>query len=168
MNLDACLPGFSRYPSTLTGFLHDLSPDQIIWRPKPKSWSILEVVNHVLDEEREDFRVRLDYTLHRPDKPWPPIDPEGWVTERVYNSRDLAESLEQFEVERMKSVAWLKELSDPDWTRVYKHPRAGPIKAGDLLVSWMAHDYLHLRQIARLKVDYIKRLGEPYSTGYAG
>ncbi len=27
------------------------------WQPEPGTWSILEVVNHLYDEEREDFRV---------------------------------------------------------------------------------------------------------------
>jgi len=67
--------------------------EQARFKPDPDSWSILEVVNHLLDEEKEDFRVRLDYTLHRPDEEWPPIDPQGWVTAREYNERDLGESL---------------------------------------------------------------------------
>jgi hypothetical protein len=32
------------------------SDQQARWRPDPASWSILEVINHLLDEEREDFR----------------------------------------------------------------------------------------------------------------
>ncbi|MCB0058173.1 MAG: DinB family protein, partial [Caldilineaceae bacterium] len=45
--------------------------EQARWKPDAESWSILEVVNHLLDEEREDFRVRIDYTLHRPGEKWP-------------------------------------------------------------------------------------------------
>ena len=30
-------------------------------KPQPESWSILEVVCHLLDEEREDFRQRLAF-----------------------------------------------------------------------------------------------------------
>jgi hypothetical protein len=48
-------------------------------RPAPDSWSILEVICHLGDEEREDFRQRLDITLHRPQEAWPPINPPGWV-----------------------------------------------------------------------------------------
>ena len=168
MNLDALLPGFSQNPTTLCSFLEDLSPDQIVWRPKPKAWSILEVVNHLLDEEREDFRVRLEYTLHRSGESWPPIDPEGWVIERDYNSRNLKESLKQFCAEREKSVAWLRGLTTPDWTKAYEHPRTGKIKTGDLMLSWVAHDYLHFRQLARLRLEYAGKLGAPYSYEYAG
>ena len=41
-------------------------------RPEPESWSVLEVVCHLYDEEREDFRQRLDIMLYRPDDKWPP------------------------------------------------------------------------------------------------
>jgi hypothetical protein len=34
-------------------------------KPIPKSWSILEVISHLYDEEREDFREHLDFILHR-------------------------------------------------------------------------------------------------------
>ncbi len=48
-------------------------------RPDALAWSALEVVCHLYDEEREDFRQRIDYTLHKPGVEWPPIDPGGWV-----------------------------------------------------------------------------------------
>jgi len=32
-----------------------VSDHQARWKPTPASWSILEVVNHLLDEEKEDF-----------------------------------------------------------------------------------------------------------------
>ena len=55
---------------------------QARWRPAPDEWSILEVLSHLVDEEREDFRQRLDYTLHRPGEAWPATDPPGWVISR--------------------------------------------------------------------------------------
>ena len=62
-----------------------VSEEQARWKPASDQWSILEVVNHLADEEVEDFRHRLDLTLHRPGEPWPPIDPEVWARERQYN-----------------------------------------------------------------------------------
>jgi hypothetical protein len=38
----------------------------------------------------------VDYALHRPGESWPKIDPQGWVTERRYNDRDLAGSVQSF------------------------------------------------------------------------
>ena len=52
--------------------------------------------------------------------------------------------------------------------RTHTHPIFGGLSAGDLLASWVAHDFLHLRQLARLQFQYASLLAEPYSTRYAG
>ena len=144
-----------------------VSEEQARWKPDPESWSMLEVVGHLLDEEREDFRVRLDYTLHRPGEPWPPIDPGGWVTAREYNRRDPEESLAQFLSEREASIAWLRGLSAPDWEATYDAPW-GPIRAGDVFASWAAHDLLHMRQLLELHWALVTVEMAPYSPDYAG
>jgi hypothetical protein len=137
------------------------------WKPDPESWSILEVVNHLLDEEREDFRVRVEYTLHHPGDPWPPIDPGGRVTERMYNEQDPALSLDAFLAEREASLDWLRALSAPDWGMAYAAPW-GAITAGDILAAWVAHDLLHMRQLVALHWAYTTEALQPYSVEYAG
>jgi hypothetical protein len=137
------------------------------FKPNPESWSVLEVVCHLCDEEREDFRQRLDIILHRPTEKWPPIDPVGWVTTRRYNERNLSETLDSFLAERDKSLTWLKSLSTPNWEAEYIAP-FGLIKAGDMLASWVAHDTLHMRQLVELRRGRIVSLAEPFDVRYAG
>lgn len=154
----------------IRALLRGVPEAQARWRPDPESWSVLEVVNHLLDEEREDFKVRLDYTLHRPGEPWPPIDPGGWVTARGYNDRDLDASLAAFLRERDASLAWLGGLAGPDtpdWEIARDMP-FGPIRAGDILAAWVAHDLLHTRQIVELHWAYSTTALEPYKPDYAG
>lgn len=147
------------------------APEQAHWRPAPGKWSVLGVVCHLLDEEREDFRLRLDLLLHHPGEAWPPIRPEAWPTERNYEARELGPTLAAFLGERAQSLAWLRGLCgvpESDWTRPYQHPKEGPLTAGDLLTSWVAHDLLHLRQLTRLHYEYVTRLAQPHSPRYAG
>ena len=144
-----------------------ITADEARSRPGPVSWSVLEVVCHLYDEEREDFRQRLDIILHRPEEPLPPIDPEGWVTGRKYNDRDLAEMLDNFMTERSRSLAWLRSLSAPYWEAVYSTP-FGQIKAGDMLASWVAHDNLHTRQLVELRRSRVVNITQPYDVRYAG
>ena len=145
-----------------------LDTQEAQWRPDVRAWSILEIVNHLADEEREDFRCRLDLTLHHPEKPWPPIDPESWAKERCYRDRDLRESLGSFREERQDSLRWLRSLPSPDWERQRSHPVFGDLSAGDLLCSWVAHDHLHLRQLIQRRFQFAQMLGKPYRTHYAG
>lgn len=144
-----------------------MTPDEARSRPSPESWSALEVICHLYDEEREDFRQRLDIMLHRPHEPLPPIDPEGWVAARQYNQRDLAEMLDNFAAERAQSLAWLKGLSAPNWEAKYMTP-FGSMKAGDMFAAWVAHDNLHIRQLVELRRSRLVSLAAPYDVGYAG
>jgi DinB family protein len=137
-----------------------VSEEQARWRPTPEEWSILEVVSHLADEEVEDFRLRVDLTLHRPGEAWPPIDPQAWAQERRYNARDLGQSVETFMSRRDRSLRWLTALERPDWTVTSEHPRLGPVSAGDLMVSWVGHDLIHIRQLNRLHRQYL--VGEAF------
>jgi len=167
MDVDCFLSQMLEDAARIRALIQGVSEQQARWRPDPDSWSMLEVVNHLLDEERQDFRVRLDYTLHRPGVPWPPIDPGGWVTERQYNQQDPEASLAQFLSERESSIAWLRGLSAPDWDTTREAPW-GPITAGDLFASWVAHDLLHMRQLVELHWAYTAANLAPYRPDYAG
>ena len=136
-------------------------------KPTPESWSILEVVCHLGDEEREDFRQRVDFILNRPGEEWPPIHPGAWVTERKYNERDLEQSLNDFRAERQKSLAFLKGLESANWDASHM-TEFGERKAGELLGSWVAHDHLHMRQLVELRRARVEKITAPYDILYAG
>lgn len=136
-------------------------------KPDAETWSILEVVCHLIDEERDDFRQRIDIVLHRPDVIFPPIHPSAWVTERRYNERDLSEMLALWLSERQQSLDFLAQLAAPDWDTSYTYPY-GTVRAGDLLAAWVAHDILHMRQLIELRHTRLISQTTPFSVDYAG
>jgi hypothetical protein len=137
------------------------------FKPNPESWSVLEVMCHLYDEEREDFRQHLDSILHRPTEQWTPFDPGTWVIERAYNERDLAVTLDGFLAEREKSLAWLKGLSTPNWEAEHSD-QFGSITAGEMFTAWVDHDNLHIRQLVELRHERIISQARPFETCYAG
>jgi hypothetical protein len=144
-----------------------LTTEEAQWKPSLESWSVLEVLNHLVDEEIYDFRAHLDHILHTPERPWPKIDPQGWVTQRHYNQQNLDDTLLRFEAEREKSLNWLAELPAPDWNAAVTQSW-GTLSAGDMLASWVAHDLLHLRQLVELRYQITKTANQPYQPDYAG
>jgi len=136
-------------------------------KPYPESWSILEVTCHLYDEEREDFRLHLDWIFNRQNEKWPSFDPQRWVTERKYNEQNFNEMKEKFFDEREKSLEWLKDLANADWDILYETDW-GSIKAGEMFASWVAHDNLHIRQLVELRRAYIEIITSPYDIQYAG
>ncbi len=145
-----------------------VSNEQTRWKPTKDRWSILEVINHLYDEEREDFRKRLELVLNNPQDPWPPIDPEGWVIQRDYNRRNLMQSIQNFLEEREQSLLWLNALNLPDWRATYRHPQMGPMSAELILANWLAHDLFHIRQVTDLHFAYLTKAVEPVSLDYSG
>ena len=161
MELDRFIVQMADNAGRIRALAEGISDEQARFRPDSDSWSILEVINHLLDEEREDFRVLLDLALHRPDEPRPRISPGAWVTERRYNERDLGQSLQDLIAAREASLAWLKGLSAPDWEAAYQVPW-GVIRAGDIFAAWVAHDLLHMRQLVELHWAYTTHLLYPH------
>jgi hypothetical protein len=167
MDLEFVTTRMAENAEAIRALAEGVSDEQARWKPSAEDWSILEVINHLYDEEREDFAAHLDLILHHPDDPWPRIDPMGWVMERGYNERDLAQSVKGFLQAREASLAWLRGLAAPDWQASYEAP-FGEITAGDMMVSWLAHDLLHMRQLVELQWAYATLLVQPYGVRYAG
>jgi hypothetical protein len=151
----------------IRALLAGITQEQSQLRPARASWSVLEVVCHLGDEEVEDFREHLDFILHRRAGDWHRIDPQGWVETRRYNQQDFAEAQARFFAERRRSLEWLLGLKEPDWEREYTS-EFGSMKAGEMLGSWIAHDNLHIRQLVELRRQRVEAITAPYSIGYAG
>lgn len=152
---------------TIRALITGISQAEAKLKPAPDSWSILETVCHLYDEEINDFRPRLDIILHHSDQPFTPNDTQTWVTEHAYNQQDLGDVLGRFLAEREKSLEWLKTLSGAHWDASYTTPWR-TMTAGDMFTSWVAHDTLHMRQLVELRHALIVTLSEPHSTDYAG
>ena len=145
----------SRHLSVFRDLLEGSADAEVRWKPAPDRWCLLEVVCHLYDEEREDFRGRVRHVLATPESPLPPIDPPGWVTARRYMEQDFTSMLQKFLAERDASVDWLWKLVDPPWGNVHDHPKLGPMSAEQFLVNWVAHDMHHIRQINNLRYGYL-------------
>jgi len=151
----------------IRALLKDIGQEQAQVKPDAESWSILEVVCHLYDEEHEDFREHLDFILHRQNEEYHAIDPQSWVTERKYNEQNLFEMQEKFFAERKKSLEWLKTLSETDWETTYTS-QYGSVTAGEMFGCWVAHDNLHVRQLVELRRLHVERITKPFELEYAG
>ncbi len=150
-----------------SGLLKNKTESEYLWKPKENKWCLLEIVCHLYDEEREDFRMRVKTTLETPGELPPPIDPVKWVSERNYIDQEYDEMVSKFLDERKASIQYLESLKDPEWSNAYYHPELGPLTAEHFLTNWSAHDILHFRQIITLQFQYLKD-STPVDLAYAG
>lgn len=168
MQLSETIQQLENSAAAIAALAAGIGAEQACWKPTPASWSLLEVICHLGDEEREDFRTHLQGALQQPVAPWSDISPEHWPGQRGYNQRELARCLAQFLAERAVSLAWLRGLAAAqDWPAGYDLS-FGKLSAGALLVSWAAHDLLHLRQLVELRYAWQAQQALPFELLYAG
>lgn len=133
-----------------------IDSEEYLWKPSENKWCLLEILCHLYDEEREDFRARIKHIFENPKLPMKSIDPVSWVKDRNYIQKDYVKVLKGLLNERKKSIEWLINLDNPEWNKFYIHPKLGKMSAHMILTNWVAHDYLHIKQIVKLKYDYLK------------
>lgn len=145
-----------RNAPVLFGMFSSIPAEARLWKPAPEKWCALEILCHLYDEEREDFRARTKHVLETPTEPMPGIDPVKLVTERNYIGQNYDTMLPGFLQERKGSIAWLNSLENANWESAYQHEKFGALKAKMFLTNWLEHDYLHMRQLLTLKHNYLK------------
>ena len=154
-NIKYIINQFSINKNTFRDLLNVDDHDLIVWKQSEGKWCLLEIICHLYDEERDDFRFRTKWVLERPNQVPPPFNPLNWIEERQYMKQNYQKMIEKFMSERDESIKWLKSLKNPKWDNSFEHPKLGRMTAKYFLNNWLAHDYLHMRQIIKLKFDYL-------------
>ncbi len=166
--LDNIIQQLSANAETVRAFLAHISPNQAEWKPDPETWSLKDVMQHFYNEERIDFRMHIKEVFHDPPIPW-----GEWHDNQYIPVETFQQALDLFLQERAASLDWLRSIQSPDWDVAHK-ASFGPqnevivLRAGDILVSWLAHDFLHIRQLNELNFAWTQSQAAPYSVDYAG
>jgi hypothetical protein len=166
INIEETIRQLAANVEAICALVQGVSEEQARWKPAPGSWSLREVMEHLHNEERGDFRAHLQEIFSDP--------PQSWGALRVERvaAASCRTALDDLLTERQGSLVWLASLRSPDWERKTL-ARLGPtetmrLSAGDVLASWVAHDYLHIRQINELLYAWNVKQASPYSVEYAG
>src|SRR4029453_15597337 len=136
-----------RLPDVLDALAGDLDPVIARTRPAHDEWAPVEILCHLRDEETEDFGARLRAVVNG-EASFTPIDPVSWVEARRYRAADTREVLEVLRTRRRTSVEYLEKIDATLLAATIPLGKLGPLSGLDLLVAWVAHDQLHLAQLA--------------------
>jgi hypothetical protein len=156
-----------RLPAMLDQLLSGLDAESARTRPAPAEWSPVEIVCHLRDEETEDFRARLRVILDGTGD-FVKIDPERWTVERRYREASLADALEAFRERRRESLELLHSVVPGSLDASRTQGRLGSLSGLDILAAWVAHDRLHLAQLAATLARVWALRWAPLRSEYAG
>jgi len=157
----------ARFPAMLASLLAGLDAAGWRARPAPNEWAPVEIVCHLRDEEDEDFAARVRVSAEG-GTAFAPIDPEGWARARRYLDADGPAALAEFSRRRVASVTWLGTLAVARLAHRVTHRRTDELSGLDVLAAWVAHDRLHLAQLAATLARNWATDWVPLRTEYAG
>lgn len=152
-----------RTPGALDALLRDL-PDSWTQRNEgSNTWTVFDVVGHLIHGEHTDWIPRAKWILQFGDsKPFEPFDRSGH--ESLVRGKSLAQLLDEFAEARSRSLVELHAMNLPadDFERSGMHPALGRVTLAQLLATWAAHDLTHLHQISRIMAHQYREAVGPW------
>ncbi len=160
-DLDEALYSLGNTPSTLQGFISGMPDSWLDFKEEVDAWSPRFVLVHLIHNEQTNWIVRTRVILSDvEDKTFPPFSqmPE----KEDFPPLGTDSLLDQFASLRSANLTELREygLKDEDLVREGIHPDLGSVNLGQLLATWVVHDFNHLHQIAKsLSKRYTEAVG---------
>ena len=160
-DLATARPLLERTPRAVREMLRDLPAPWAELNEGPGTWTVFDVVGHLIHGEDADWIPRARRILdHGTTQPFDPFDRDAQF--EASRGKTLNQLLDEFDTARARSLAELDALQlTPDLlARQGVHPAFGTVTLGQLLATWVTHDLDHIVQISRvLAKGYTEAVG---------
>ena len=163
-NLQHTMSILARTPAVLDALLRDLPETWTHGNEGENTWSVFEVVGHLIHGERTDWIPRAKIILQSGEtQTFEPFD--RWAQERESQGKSLTQLLGEFARLRSESLSELRALNlrREDLERHGRHPALGVVTLSELLATWAVHDLTHLHQISRIMAHQYREAVGPWS-----
>jgi hypothetical protein len=162
-NLPHTIALLARTPVALDVLLRDLPETWTFRNEGENTWSVFDVVGHLIHGERTDWMPRARMVLEFGEtRTFVPFDRWGHVDES--RGKSLGQLLDEFARLRSENLAELKacNLRPGDLERRGRHPALGIVTLSELLATWAAHDLTHLHQVSRVMAHQYREAVGPW------
>lgn len=163
-NPDQTMSLLGHTPAALNALLRDLPEAWISRNEGENTWSVFDVVGHLIDCEHTNWIPRIEWILENGEsRPFRPFDRGGHARET--QGKSLGQLLDEFARLRLENLSLLSslDLQPDDFERRGMHPALGPVTLSNLLATWAAHDLTHLHQISRIMAYQYREAVGPWS-----
>ena len=139
-------------PAALKAALRGVPRKLLLFTPAPGKWSILEILCHLRDMEREGYLERYTRILAENEPRLPDLNGDALAIERDYRGQKAGDVLRDWARLRRESLRLLKKSKPEQWRRAGIHETAGRLTIDDLVVRHaVGNDTAHLAQIDAVK-----------------
>ena len=158
----------ARTPVALDALVRDLPEEWTSRNEGEKTWSVFDVIGHLIHGERTDWIPRAKMVLQFGEsRPFERFD--RWAQERESRGKSLGQLLDEFARLRAENLDQLRgmNLRQEDLEKRGNHPALGVVTLSQLIATWAAHDLTHLHQISRVMAHQYREAVGPW-TKYLG
>jgi DinB family protein len=133
-------------PRELQKLIKGASKKSLDVRPDPDKWAATMILAHLADSEIV-YAFRLRHMLAASGVTIQATDQDAWAATFAYGTQDPAASVEDFRVNRERTLRMLKKLSKQQWDCYGVHTKRGKETVRRAVELMAGHDINHLRQI---------------------
>ncbi len=136
--------------SHLVQAIEGLSEERLRWKAAPESWSVTEVLAHLLDHNLVvSFRIRdiLGDTTAR----LPAFNQDNWVSGQKANESDAGEILETYRALLRYNSLLFGKLTETDLEKTGINFKGETVRIVDIAAGFIKHVHHHIAQIERVK-----------------
>jgi hypothetical protein len=133
--------------------LHEISTEELDFRPRSGKWSAREIVHHLADSEMTSA-IRLRRLLVEYHPYIQGYDEDQFAEKLHYGSRPIDAALKVFESSRATTAELLDLMTEQEWKRTGEHSDSGPYSPEVWLSIYAVHAHNHANQIRRNRATY--------------
>jgi uncharacterized damage-inducible protein DinB len=163
-NLQQTVSLLSRTPAALNTLLRDLPEGWTSRDEGDNTWSVFDVIGHLVHGERADWMPRTKMIMRFGEgQTFEPFD--RLAQTRESRGKSLEQLLDEFARLRSGNLDELRALNlqQKDLERRGRHPSFGSVTLSELLATWAVHDLTHLHQISRIMAHQYRDTVGPWS-----
>lgn len=142
-------------PAKLKAALKGVPKALLLYTPAPGKWSILEIVCHLRDMERDAYLERYKRILAEDTPQLPDVHSDACALEGDYRAQKLGETVRDWMKLRRECLKLLAGVKREQWDRAGIHASAGRLTLADFVRRQaVGNDEAHLAQIEASKRRY--------------
>ncbi|WP_028538692.1 DinB family protein [Paenibacillus sp. J14] len=146
VNFEAFLNTHGQLVTAIDG----LSEEQTTWKPKPESWSVLEVLTHLVDHSIVvSFRIRD--ILAGTEARLPAFNQDAWISGQYANAGKVSDVLQAFHALLLYNSLLLSRLDAADLEKTGVNAKGETVSIKDIVEGFTNHVQRHMGQIDRIK-----------------
>ena len=137
-------------PTKLRAALQGLSDPQLDTPYRDGGWTVRQVAHHVVDSHMNSY-IRFKLALTEHDPTIKPYLEDRWAELPEAKRAPVEVSLALLDSLHRRWMLMLRNLTEADWKRTFRHPEMGPMTLEKTLALYAWHGRHHVAHVTSLR-----------------